>query len=397
MATEITGEELIAAILADDELGAEPAPPSEIMRFEIDRGVFRQLLAKALAVVPTRDAMEVLKCVQLQLDRQRLRVVASSSTFTLISSTNQVSVSTAGTIVFPAKKLFEIVRAGNADTVKIVVVGLVATVTIGRASWSVHLPGGFDFPPLPATSDAQFCDVDINQFEVAIGRVRVAAGRDANRPSLSVIVIQDGKVTAADGARLHQVNLGTDFPFNLRIPILAIDDLLRLIRVSDADTITVGLAEDGGLIFRLGSDLFIVNRFNTPEVDLQAQMISPVLKNKHRLEVNRADLVAAVKRVRVIVDPKSSVAVSLALSGNELTVSAREEDQNRASETIDCAWSGPERTITVNHKHLTDLLGAQVEDDTCVLLLGTDTKTRRLPILLPASTGSLGIIHQMSE
>jgi DNA polymerase III subunit beta len=386
--------DFLSALLDDDPHDSPTLRLQTVMKFEIKKFVLQALLDRAITVVPTRDVMPVLKCFQFQVDPQRLRVVASDVEHTLVASTTMVSVQESGVAVFPARKLVDIVRAAEDGTVAITVTNTTATVAIGRASWTLKLLGGDDYPPMPAIAEAEFVTIGRETFLGALLAVRYAASRDPNRASLNIIDIADGKLTASDGSRIQQIRV-SDFPINLRLPISAVDDLMRLLKSTDVESVDVGQSELK-IIFRFASDVFIVSKFFANFPAMEAQMLRPALENKHTLDVDRVDLVAAIKRVRINADSESS-AIALDLARNALTISAVDKFGNTAAETIFCTYSGPEHTVVINHKYLAEMINTY-GDATCTFKLGDDTRTRRTPLLLRnATTGSTGALQQMQS
>lgn len=384
--------DFITALLADDPEDNIQLPTRHVLSFEIKKFLLEALLNKAYTVVPVRDVMPVLKCFQFHVDPQRLRVVATDNELSFIATTPMVSVSQPGVAVFPAKKLLDIVKTADDSDVRITVTNTTAAITIGRASWTLKLPGGDDYPAMPVITDTQFISVDRKTFTEAITAVRYAACRDPNRANLNIIDITDGKLTACDGSRIQQIRI-SDLPINLRIPIVAVDDLLRLLRTVEHDTIGVGQS-DTKLIFRLGTDVFIVSKFFAAFPDMEANLLRPALENRHSLDVDRTDLINAIKRVRINADADSS-AIALQVDRNELTVTARDKAGNTASETIFATFAGSPRTIVVNHKYLLDMIN-NYGDATCTFRLGDDTRTRRTPLLLRnATTGDAASVQQM--
>lgn len=383
--------DLLASIMADDPAEQPERQAPEVLNFEIKKFVLQVLLEKAITVVPVRDVMPVLKCFQFQLDRQRLRVVASDLEMSLIASTPMVSVTTPGIAVFPAKKLLEVVKTAQDADAHIRVKGSTARISIGRAAWTLQLPGGHDYPAMPAITEAEFTTVGRRPLLDAIHAVRYAASRDPSRSNLNIIDVRDGKLTACDGSRIQQIQIPT-FTSNLRIPMSAVDDLMRLLKISELETIDVGQSSDK-LIFRFGSDVFIVNKFEAQFPDMEAQMLRPALENRHTLECDRAELTDAIRRVRINADVESS-AIALDFDDAEITISAKDKYGNTATETIDATWNGRgKRLVMLNHKFLTDMI-AMYGEDKLTFRLGDDTKTRRTPLLLASSKG-VGVCQQM--
>lgn len=385
--------DLLAAIMDEDDAVFTELPKKRVLSFQIKKFVLQTLLDKAFTVVPARDVMPVLKCFQFQLEPGRLRVIASDLEMSLIASTALVDVEQPGTAVFPARKLLDIVKSAEDADCTIHVTGTTARIVIGRASWTLQLPGGDDYPRMPEITEAEFTQIERAVLSQAIIAVRYAASRDPNRANLNIIDVKDGRLTACDGTRIQQTRV-PDFPISLRMPINAVDDLLSLLKISEVEQVYVGQSENK-LIFRFGSDLFIVSKFFAQFPDIEAQMLRPALENRHSLDVERADLLAAIRRVKINSDSESS-AIALHLEKQQLIISAKDKFGNTATQTIFCSFTGPDRTIVVNHKYLTDMINTH-GDSTCHFKLGDDTRTRRSPLLLKAESGGVGVLQQMQS
>ncbi len=398
MSHTVDGRAFIADLLSD---GAKPAPAparaGAAVEFTVRRFVLQQLLDKAATVIPSRDVMPVLKNFQIEVTHARLRIVATDLELSMISTTDLVDVAHPGVIVMPARKMLDIVREAEHDAQVHVRVeagtgGATAAVTIGRTTWNLRLQSGLDYPPMPEITDVTFTTVDRAAFAAGLASVRYAACKDANRASLMMIDVNNGRMTACDGSRFQQATV-PDLPFSCQIPIGAVDDLVKLLRNPDVETIRIGHS-DNHIIFTFGADVFIVNKLFAPFPDMEALLLRPALENRHTLSVDRTELLTAIKRIRINADPETS-AIALALQPGKVTVQARDKFGNTAAETVDADWEGPERTIVVNHQFLTDMVGPY-DGTTCTFFLGEDTRARRSPLLLRNDdAGTVGVVQQM--
>ncbi len=389
----VDGTDFISSILDNTTPDDLPVPAGERLRITIRKHVLLVLLEKAATVVPSHDVMPVLKNFLFQVE-DGLRVIATDLELSMVATTPLVTVHTPGQAVLPAKKILTIVREAEDGDVSIRVTGMTAQIIIGRASWTLKLAGGDDYPPMPAVTDTHFTGVQRTALLSALTAVRYAASRDPNRASLNMVDIQGGRLIATDGSRFQQAQVA-HFDVDLRIPIAAVDDLLRLLKTSDLDEVHVGQS-DNHLIFRFASDVFIVNKLVAQFPDMEQVLLRPALNNKHHLAVDRTELLQTIKRIRINADTESS-AVALLLTRDSVTVQAKDKYGNRATETIDATFDGPERTIVINHGFLTDMLKGYT-GETCTFRLGDDTKTRRSMILLQDQTnGSVGVVQQMNS
>lgn len=401
-------DELLALAGGDNaaETVYEEPPASEGTRLHIEakRFVLQALFEKASSVVPVKDILPVLKNFQVVAESDegidRLRVVATNLELMVLASTEMVNVVTPGTVVFPAKKLLEILRQAEDDEMYIDVAatseGLIADIAVGRTSWKLRLQSGDDYPPLPEVGELEFHEVDRVNFLGALHSVRYAVATDTARANLMMIDITDGKMTGCDGVRFQQALLGEDFPLSLQIPIMAVEDLVKMLRSTDLPKLGIGEA-DHFLVFRVGTDVFIANKLTAEFPDVEKQLLRPALENKDKLVVDRQELLDAVLRVRINADPESS-AIRWELSENKLALSSRDKYGNASAEELDVAWSGPDSQVVLNHKFLTDML-TMYDGKACEFWLPPNgAKTRQKPVMLKdPETGTTGIVQQMRQ
>lgn len=367
----------------------------EVINLRVSHPLLRAMIERAATVVPSGDAMPVLRCLQLTVDRNpdRLRIVGSDVRRTYLASTTNVDVDWNGTAVFEARRLLEIVKAASAELVHIRVVGTKAEVTIGTSSWTMVLMGSEDYPALPVIGDAQFARVGREDLVEALKTVRYAASRDPNQPGLNIIDVSDGKLTAYDRHRFQQVRID-EFPLTMQIPIGVADDLLKLLKGSELEFLQVGQS-DTHLLFKIGNDQFITSKLYAKFPDIEAAILRPALENKYRVEVSLDELRHAIKRVRISADEETS-AIALNLEPGTLSISARDRFGNTAGDTVGCDWKGPARTLVVNHRYLWDAVDNYGPEAQCTFWVGDDSKTRRAPLMLRHPvTGRTGVVQQM--
>jgi len=399
-------DDQMAGLLAASETPADaPAPavhksspepagvPNADIRLEIKKFFMQALLEKAYSAVPSKDILPVLKNFQIEARPGRLRVVATDLELSVVSTIEMVSVSQPGTAVFPAKKLLEIMREAEDEELHLTVVDGVADLAVGPTTWRLRLQDGSDYPALPEIADIQFHEVDRVKFLGGLRSVRYAAATDTVRPNLMMIDITDGKMTACDGVRFQQAQLGDDFPLSLQIPIGAVDDLFKLLNTTDLAEVGIGEA-DYHIVFRIGNDVFIANKLMATFPDVERMLLEPALRNTHELLCDRSELEQAIKRVRINADPETS-AVVLRLGTDTVSVESQDKLGNASREQIDASWKGQPRILVINHKFLMDML-AMYDGKSCKFRLGDDSKSRKSTVMLQDDeTGTIGIIQQM--
>jgi len=358
--------------------------------FRLKKFVAQGLFEKASAVVPAKDILPVLKNFQVEVKSDSLSVVATDMELSVVCHTELVAVEDPGTVVLPAKKMLEIIRESADGDIEISVSEGAATISAGGARWLLRLPTGEDYPAIPDTSQVTWTEVPRERFLAAIQAVRGAAARDMNRPSLMMIDVSNEKMTACDGVRFQQTTL-TGFPLSLQIPVGAVDDLVKLLKATEVEKIEVGETEFH-LVFKVGTDEFVAAKLMATFPDVEELLLRPALMNHDQFDVVTKDLVDAVRRVRINADEDSS-AIVLELSKDSCVVVSRDKFGNRAEETISGVWEYADRKVAVNHQYLLDML-AMHTGTSCTFYLGTDTKSRKSPLML-RDKETIGIVNQM--
>jgi DNA polymerase-3 subunit beta len=361
-------------------------PVTASMRFTMKEFILRSLFEKASAVLPSGDVQPLLKSFQVRaLDDEKhaphVQVIATNTELSVVA-TSPADVEQPGVAVFPSKRMLDIVKeADEASDVVVEVAEGSAHITAGRTNWELRLKPGDDYPEFPELVKLKFHGIDRAMFLEALLAVRKAAGREETKEYLMLVdVTGDGRMRAADNARLQQIQM-TDWPEGLRlqVPIKAADILVKLLRSSTEEQFMVADHEDY-LAFRIGADVYIATKLVTQFPDMDREMLTPAGRNKMRFAVDRADLVAAIRRVRITADPETS-AVLLSLRRNRVKVWSMDKLGNVASEELAASWDSPATDVAFHHHHLIELLD-MTSSDTVVFFLGEGTKTKPAPLLL---------------
>ena len=387
-----TDETTLAEEFVDPE-AQEFDDPSVGLSLQTKKFALQHLLDKAASVVPSKDILPVLKNFQVEAKGGSVRVTATDLELSVVATSEMVTVTKEGSAVFPAKRLMEIVKEAEDGDLIITVKDGEAKVEVGRTHWTLKLMSGDDYPELPEIDKIEFHEIDRAKFVGWIRCVRYAAATETVRPSLMVIDIAGGQMRATDGVRFQQVTVGKEIPIDISIPINAVDDLVKILSTTEAPKVELG-QDDESLFFKVGGDVFIAQKLNAVFPDLDEQLLKPALANDQILNVDRGDLVKAIKRVRITADPETN-AVILALSTNKMNVKSKDKYGSTCEEELDVKWGGKDREIAFNHTHLLQMLG-MTDLSSCEFRLGEDTKTRPSPLLLrDDAAGQVGMLNQL--
>lgn len=246
---------------------------------------------------------------------------------------------------------FEITQTKNTIvTETIEVLRLVVTSQSGK--YNIPVENGDDYPEFP-TREAISFTVKSADIERGIDKTMFACASDDLKASLTAIFLQisNGKAVyvAANGAVLSSQPIGTPDASETHEVLLPkssaaiVKDLPKdetvEIEVSDS-TITFHLFE--GLIFQ---SLLVDDKFPTYKPQIQ-------IKNDKHLNIDRAQLMASIKRVTMFSSERQNYGIALKFSSNSLQVLINNDEEGAAIETLPCCYEGADITIGFNGKTL---------------------------------------------
>jgi DNA polymerase III sliding clamp (beta) subunit (PCNA family) len=358
------------------------------LEFTVRRAVLAQLVDWALPAVPSSATLPVNGCFQVTVSPESLRVAATDQQTAVSAEIPAVLTQSGGQAYLPAKKLKSILAEAPEGDVTVTVKGGAALVTAGSATWQLRLPNPDGYTGMPDLSAAGFAPVGREALRAALDTVRHAVGREAGRPAFTQVRIS-GDATgrmlawAADAAQFACAPV-PGFPRDMLIPGAALDDLLKLLAknpVEDAEVAEAGPYS----VFRVGPVTLAALRMAAPFPDVEKLFLDPAKGNDMTLGVDKGELTAALRRVKINTEASTSAVALIADSDNgkraRLTVTGRDKDGNSAEEVIPASWGHGQHLLVVNAVFLSAMLAAH-PSPTCEFKVGKDRGKVRAPLLL---------------
>jgi len=178
-------------------------------------------------------------------------------------------------------------------------------------------------------------------------------------------------MVATDGRRLALVDEDMDVTQNsygeLIIPTKAVNELNRLLgekgevdlKLSD-NHVSLNLHDDKGFSILLTSKLVEGNYPNYRQVIPN--------ETKERIALPREELLAAVRRAQIMTSDKAN-SIKMAVSLNNLAITANSPEVGEARESMAINYKGKEMAIAFNPAYLVDPLAALTEDEVFLELI----------------------------
>lgn len=316
--------------------------------------------------------------------------------------------------LFPAQRLHDFLDNMPAEDVTVFVQDRLAQIQTTTSTFTTPLPSDTAFPPFPEPEgDYQpLGTYDIGAFVAGLDRVTYAMGAEDAREDFRMVQILNGMMRAYSGYRAQEVQVASQVLNGMNEPIedaeillvdYAIQPLARFLKSSRTkEVLVVRTSEEvgGKYVFVLDDrSVFVVPVPGVKFTDMTNifRLANEQTAEAGRVEVNRNELINAVKAARLQAPPDELV-VSIDLR-EPILVHAMVDDSNRFERTIpNSAYDGEEdRTVSASIDDLLGLLGAWPHERATLLVAPAKFgrgQTMPMIVLRDEDSGSPGIIAQ---
>lgn len=350
------------------------------MKFRCERDVLAEALASAGRAVSSRGgSLPVLAGLRLDLKGNALTVTGSDLDLTITVEV-EVAGGADGVVVIPSKLVADVVRSIEPGAVNLEVSDGDVQISGGRSEFSLRTIAAEEFPQVGSPS-GDAVTLQSAGLADALRQVVPAASSDDSRPILTGVLLAaepDGlRLVATDSYRLAVRDLpGTSILAEgqqVLVPSRALSELGRV--MGDADKITLHLGDSDASIV-VGTTT-LTTRLIEGDFPNYRGLIPDSQPNA--LVVSRAELLDAVRRVRLLA--QESTPLRLAMSADGLELIAMTQDVGQAHEVVDASYEGTDLTVAFNPEYL--LNGVEVAT-------GDEIRLETVDALKPAVLRAVG-------
>jgi DNA polymerase-3 subunit beta len=328
-------------------------------------------------IVERKNTIPILANVLLETNGDGQVVLLATDLEVALRSRCEASVSNAGSVTLPAKKLYEVVRALPEADVRIETEKGGSGVKVSAERFESRMPTlpREDFPSLPESSGHVSTVIKGRALAHMVAKTQFAITGEDTRYYLNgaLFVLRGDSMTlvATDGHRLALVNATREPPgkegeeIKAILPRKTLAELSRLLAEGDVD-VRYERGENH-LFFQIGSRLLISRM-----IDGQFPAYEKVVPkhNDKRVEFERDRLASAVRRVALLSNERSR-AVKFVLDKGKVEVTSSSPEFGEAREPLQVDYDGPPLTICFNAQYVLDFLGV-VESEAVALELKDD-------------------------
>jgi DNA polymerase III subunit beta len=341
------------------------------MKFRVERDALADAVAWTAKSLPSRPSVPVLAGALMRVSDDQLTV--SGFDYEVSSQvTVGVQADSDGAALVSGRLLAEITKALPAKPVEVAAVGSHLELVCGSARFTLPTMPVEDYPTLPSMPETAGV-IDAATFANAVAQVAIAAGRDDTIPMLTGVRMElDGttlSLLATDRYRAAVRELswrpGDDtISLQALVPARTLADTAKTLGPAGGE-VTVALARGGvgeGMIGFAGGSRRTTSRLLDPDFP----KIRSLFPEQHSAKalLNVAALAEVVRRVALVADRTTPVRMSFA--EGEVVVEAGGSEDARASEAMECTFTGDPLTVAFNPGYLID--GLAVLDAPTVLI-----------------------------
>jgi DNA polymerase-3 subunit beta len=309
-------------------------------------------------IVERKNTIPILANVLLDASKGAVSLLATDLDVGLRSRC-EASISKAGTLTLPAKKLFEIVNALPETEIRIEEDkgGKSVTLSADRFESRIQTLPASEFPTPPQDGGAAEAVLPGAAIKRMISHTRFAITSEDTRYFLNgaqlVLRPDSMSMVATDGHRLAYISVkespGQSAQTDVLLPRKTLNEVARL--VDGAESVDFSQGENH-LFFKAGERLLISRKIdaNFPAYE----RVIPKTNDK-RIEFDRDRLAAAVRRVRLLSNERSK-AVKFVIGKDQVEITSSTPEVGEAHEVLPVDYSGPGLQICFNADYVDNFL-----------------------------------------
>ena len=370
------------------------------MQFTIAKDEFLRGLSRIQSVIEKKTTLPILSNVLIEASGASVTLVATDLEVG-IRGMCEAEVEAEGTITVQAKKLFELCRELDSDTISLRVLGN-DWVEIGGGAFSSKLVGlaADDYPVLPSTESATEFTINGALLAEMIDKTQFAISTNETRYYLNgVFLVTAGKakerllrMVATDGHRLSLCDKPLPEGMNVKIepgiiiPRKGVTEMRRLLDEGEGDVV-IGVKERNVVVRRSGVELIIrLVDGDYPDYD------QVVPKNNDRVATcQREKVLHALRRVSIMATELNK-GVKLSLKRKGMEISSKNPNLGEAKENLAASYDGADLEIGFNARYILDVLGVLGDED--VVIQFADPLSPCI-IKSPSDQGYLAVVMPM--
>jgi DNA polymerase-3 subunit beta len=329
------------------------------MDVTLNRTVLLNELQLIQGILERRTTIPILSNILLTTEGDQLHLAATDLDVTVFTRCS-AAVREQGRTTIQGKMFFDLVRSLPADSLDLACHDGRIEVHSGSFNSQLASLDPADFPTLPEVPEGQGFAVDLAVLRRLIDRsifaVSSEEGHFQYNASLLLVAADSLAMVATDGHRLAWVkspHSTAGAPFEQQLLPRKVLNQIRHLSVDDGTVVYIARGENH-LAFRI-ADRVLLSRVLEARFPQYERVL--VRDNPHRVQVQRAELAASLRRVALLASERTH-GVQLQFEHDALSLSSVGFDLGQAAEVVPCRYAAAPLTVFLNANFLLDFLTA---------------------------------------
>ncbi len=306
------------------------------MDFKIDKSTFEKTLNNIVRIIPPKSTYTILQNIIIEAKNKKLLIQATDLDI-FIKKVIPAEIKDEGKVLIPGKKILEITKASNVDTINFKLKELKLLVTAGNARWTLPSLDYQEFPEIPKFPEKKWFDMGIVDLQDMVETTIFMVARDISRRPMNGLLMQiknkELRFVSTDGARLamHKKDKKAESG-----DLIIATKTLDLIDFSKGEEKIDFFAEERMMGLKY-IDTEIISRLIEGPYPNYEGVIPKEFKGKASIE--KDILEGALNRVSLVAPPHIKN-VRFEFFENKILLSASSSDFGEAKEEIPCMYDG---------------------------------------------------------
>ncbi len=348
------------------------------MEFKISREIFLDGIQKTLGIVEKKTTIPILNNILLKADTNKIKIIATDREIILISD-YEAEVLEKGEITISAKKIFEMIREIQGETINFIQKNNIVKISSQRAFYKIPGLPADDFPNIADDQDIPLYKIPGNIIKDLINKTSFAMAMDETRKNLNGVLLEEGmdgvnhllRMVATDGHRLAMAKSTTSGHFlktgkGVIIPRKGLMEIKKII--DENEDVKIGLHKNT-FVLQTDNTILKVSLVDADYPDYKK--VIPTEKGI-RVVLEKEYFVHALRRMSVVSSERYG-GVILSFSKGKLTLNSTNLDVGEATEEIDIDYDGEVIDSGFNVNYLIDAISV-VNKENIVFEVGLGLK-----------------------
>jgi len=335
------------------------------MKFTCNKEVLLKEISIAQEIISSKNAILVLSNIYMEAVNNSLIIKAKDMKVNFQTEV-PVNVIEPGATTVYGDKFFGIISTFPYDEIEFSQkdnIAIIKPVTLKKPEYKLKSIASEKFPEFPVSSSA-FFEMPIKEFREMVQQSVFAVSDDETRYFMNGVYMEKAEnkinMVATDGRRLAFISKDASKKIKDFSGIIIPPKILSTVLKRSGDEGVINISVNDKMIFIN----FASYQFSSVLIEGIFPNYKKVIPEKQEfsLSVKRDELVAALRRVSLMVEKKSH-RIYLGISPGKMSVSSEESEIGAVEDEIPCKYDGEDIKIALNYRYLEEPFRIMSDED----------------------------------